>query len=196
MTTAPTTELVARPTPELDGLQVVNICMEALQEKTANAALEVCFGFSSDRCRAAVGGTLEEFVRYADNPVFGTLVNCDTYKILSVGPIIPGASSGMGARRGEMQTFLVEITEGMSMKTVMKEAEQRTRKRPTVEERLRQRELKAKGGVEEPSQERSMVDAGKRRFLWTLQKEVRPPRQDCWLVHEVLFTKNAFHQTE
>lgn len=34
-----------------------------------------------------------------------------------------------------------------------------------------------------------------RRFLWTLQKERRPPRQDCWLVHEVLFTDNALQLT-
>jgi hypothetical protein len=34
-----------------------------------------------------------------------------------------------------------------------------------------------------------------RRFLWTLQKERRPPRQHCWLVHEVLFVKNAFQLT-
>ena len=26
-----------------------------------------------------------------------------------------------------------------------------------------------------------------RRFLWTMEKERRPPRQDCWLVREVLF---------
>jgi hypothetical protein len=34
-----------------------------------------------------------------------------------------------------------------------------------------------------------------RRFLWTLQRERRPPRQGCWLVHEVLFVKNAFQLT-
>ena len=35
-----------------------------------------------------------------------------------------------------------------------------------------------------------------KRFLWTLQRERRPPRQNCWLVHEVLFTDMAFQQTE
>lgn len=34
-----------------------------------------------------------------------------------------------------------------------------------------------------------------RRFLWTLQRERRPPRQNCWLVHECLFVKNAYQLT-
>ena len=34
-----------------------------------------------------------------------------------------------------------------------------------------------------------------RRYLWTLQKERRPPRSDCWLVHECLYVKNAFQLT-
>ena len=42
--------------------------------------------------------------------------------------------------------------------------------------------------VQSPSNE-------ERRFLWTLQKERRPPRQHCWLVHEVLFVKNAYQLT-
>eukprot|EP00559_Dactyliosolen_fragilissimus_P002502 CAMPEP_0184864508 /NCGR_PEP_ID=MMETSP0580-20130426/15231_1 /TAXON_ID=1118495 /ORGANISM="Dactyliosolen fragilissimus" /LENGTH=265 /DNA_ID=CAMNT_0027363337 /DNA_START=83 /DNA_END=877 /DNA_ORIENTATION=+ len=29
-----------------------------------------------------------------------------------------------------------------------------------------------------------------RKFLWTLQKERRPPRQNCWLVHECIFLDN------
>jgi len=36
---------------------------------------------------------------------------------------------------------------------------------------------------------------GGRKFLWTLQKERRPPRQGCWIIHEVLYVKNAFQQT-
>lgn len=35
-----------------------------------------------------------------------------------------------------------------------------------------------------------------RRYLWTLQKERRPPRSGCWLVHECLYVKYAFQQTE
>mmetsp|Transcript_27275 Transcript_27275/g.41798 ORF Transcript_27275/g.41798 Transcript_27275/m.41798 type:complete len:260 (-) Transcript_27275:22-801(-) len=34
-----------------------------------------------------------------------------------------------------------------------------------------------------------------RTFLWTLMKERRPPRQNCWLVHECISVENAFAQT-
>lgn len=34
-----------------------------------------------------------------------------------------------------------------------------------------------------------------RKFLWTLQKERRPPRQGCWLVHECIVVENSFSMT-
>jgi hypothetical protein len=34
-----------------------------------------------------------------------------------------------------------------------------------------------------------------RTFLWTLQQERRPPLQGCWIIHEVLYVKNAYAQT-
>lgn len=34
-----------------------------------------------------------------------------------------------------------------------------------------------------------------RKFLWTLQKERRPPKAGYWLIQEVLFVDNAFHIT-
>jgi hypothetical protein len=34
-----------------------------------------------------------------------------------------------------------------------------------------------------------------RTFLWTLQRERRPPLQGCWIIHEVLYVKNAYAQT-
>lgn len=176
---------VTSPKPELDAVQVATLCMNALKTMKASDSLEICFNFSSDRCRAAVGGTLEEFVRYAANPSFGPLVNCDDYEIVSIGPVIPG-----GTHRGEMQTVLMDIKKGLTVQDALKVAEESQRKRPTFEERLRQREIEATGEVGE------VVNDGKIRYLWTLQKERRPPRQDCWLVHEVLFTKNAFQQTE
>lgn len=194
------------------------LCMDALVSQTANDALEVCFTFSSDRCRAAVGGTLDAFVRYADNPVFGTLLNCDSYEIISLGPIIPpSSSSGLGSRRGEMQTVLVEIQEGMTLKSILRgggggtggqQERGRTRKRPTIEERIQRRQmLRGEGDFQTVANDsdddedddvpivQENLGQGRRRFLWTVQKEVRPPRQHCWLVHEVLFTQNAIHQT-
>ena len=35
----------------------------------------------------------------------------------------------------------------------------------------------------------------KRTFLWTLQRERRPPRANCWLIHEVLHSVNAYSMT-
>ncbi|EKX32478.1 hypothetical protein GUITHDRAFT_148590 [Guillardia theta CCMP2712] len=35
----------------------------------------------------------------------------------------------------------------------------------------------------------------KRRFLWTLEQERRPPQQGCWLIRQCLYTKNAFLET-
>ncbi len=35
-----------------------------------------------------------------------------------------------------------------------------------------------------------------KRFIWTLMKERRPPRQGCWLVHECISVDNAFAMTE
>lgn len=31
-----------------------------------------------------------------------------------------------------------------------------------------------------------------RRFLWTLMREMRPPRHNCWLIHECIFVENAY----
>ena len=171
------------PSPELSPADVVTLCMEALKDRKSTESLEVCFNFSSDRCRAAVGGTLEEFTQYAANPVFGKLINCDSYEILKTGNVIPGTQF-----RGEMQTFLIEIQKGTTAQDAMKAWKQTAAatpgKRLTLEERLRQRAMANK-------EEQPVVDDEGIKFLWTLQKERRPPRQNCWLVHEVLFTKNA-----
>jgi hypothetical protein len=192
------------PNPDLDAIQVATLCMDALKLNNPNDALETCFVFSSDRCRAAVGGNLEEFLRYANNPVFSSLVECDDYEIVNTGPVIPG-----GPHRGEMQTVLISISnKGITIKEAVKASEQLAKKqrpRPTFEERLRQRELAEAAANNNNNntddedddiiEKEELKDDASRQFLWTLQKERRPPRQDCWLVHEVLFVKNAFSQT-
>jgi hypothetical protein len=41
-----------------------------------------------------------------------------------------------------------------------------------------------------------VVSAGKEReFLWTLQRERRPPRQNCWLIRECLNKDQAYQNT-
>ena len=194
---------VSFPHPDLNAEQVAKICMDALHCRPPQQSLEICFNYSSDRCRAAVGGSLQEFIQYASNPVFGTMVNCDGYDIVSVGPIIPGSM-----HRGAMQTVLVDVQKPLTVEDIVKSAhlqqqppnaaqasQQATRRRPSAMERREQR-LKAEAGeAGKQATGNDGVDDGRRRFLWTLQQERRPPRQNCWLVHEVLFIKNAFALT-
>jgi hypothetical protein len=93
------------------------------------------------------GGTVEEFIQFAKNPTFQTMVHAREWKTLSIGPEISA-----GPTRGAMKTVLVSV---------------------------------------EPRN----TGLSERRFLWTLQRERRPPRQNCWLVHECIAVENAFEQT-
>eukprot|EP00977_Amphora_coffeiformis_P019177 scaffold6986_cov190-Amphora_coffeaeformis.AAC.5 len=136
------------PNPDLDAMGVLAACMDTMLDREEDG-LEVCWRFSSDRCRAALGGSLERFSEYATNPVFGYLVKCLNYEILNIGPIIHGTPT-----RGDMQTILMDA----------KQSDDKVEEHP-------------------------------RRFLWTFQKERRPPRQGCWVVHEVIYVKNAYSLT-
>lgn len=73
----------------------------ASDEVGINAGLEVCFNFSSDNCRAALGGTLEKFIAYASNPTFGSMIRAREWSKVCVGPLIAGSPT-----RGAMQTVL------------------------------------------------------------------------------------------
>jgi len=141
-------EFVPFPSPSYEGTEIVDICMNALlhnSEPYDNAGLEVCWNFSSDRCRAAQGGSFDHFIEFAGNPVFASLVNAKEWSVLTFGNVIPGTQT-----RGPMQTVLTQVI---------------------------------------PHHGRT------REFLWTLQRERRPPRQDCWLVHECIFKDAAYEQT-
>lgn len=86
---------------------VVQMCMETMtrnDEPYNNAGLEVCWNFSSDRCRAARGGSLEMFIEYAHNPIFASMVNALEWQVVSTGPLIQGTTT-----RGAMQTVLVNV---------------------------------------------------------------------------------------
>jgi hypothetical protein len=93
---------------DMTAQDVVTTCMNALLQNDKprnNAGLEVCFDYSSDRCRAALGGSLEEFILYASNPTFGSMTNAIEYTIVNVGTIIPAT-----VFRGAMQTVLINVT--------------------------------------------------------------------------------------
>lgn len=160
-------DFLPNPNPALSAVDVVTACMDTLLERK-DAGLEVCFHFSSDRCRAAIGGSLNEFNRYAENPTFGYLIHCLAWDVVSVGPVIPGTQ-----HRGSMQTVLMEARANSSV------------------------DQKKKATITDVTKEnnRKDDDVDSRRFLWTLQQERRPPLQGCWMIHEVLYTKNAWQQT-
>jgi len=142
------------PNESIEALQVVSTCMSYLQtndEPKQNSGLEVCYNFSSDSCRASNGGSLEDFLRYANNPVFQSMVNCHEWGVLNVGSEIPGTNT-----RGAMKTVLIKVVQ------------------KKVEGQMR----------------------NDRRFLWTLMKERRPPRQGCFLIRECIAVDNAFALTE
>jgi hypothetical protein len=151
-------DFLPHPHPSVTPEQVVRFCMDTFVEYPNNSriGLEVCFAFSSDQCRAALGGSFMEFTEYAQNPTFQYLITSPSYSLVSIGPIIPGT-----AHRGSMQTVLMEIDSKMN----------------------------------ENDDTSSSSETARRRFLWTLQQERRPPLQDCWMIREVLYVKNAFHQT-
>jgi hypothetical protein len=145
-------DFLPNPHPDFTATDVVTVCMNTLIERRDGGGLEVCFNFSSDQCRAAVGGSLDNFAEYATNPVFGFLVKCNGWSTVSIGSLIPGTPT-----RGAMQTVLMDAIL--------------------------------------PTESLQPGDDGARRFLWTLQQERRPPRQGYWVVHSVIYVKNAYQLT-
>lgn len=100
-------EFVPFPHRDYTAPDVVKLCMDSLgnnNEPFKHAGLEVCWNFSSDRCRAAQGGSLDSFIQYARNPIFASMVDAREWEAVSVGPIIQGT-----ATRGAMQTVLVNV---------------------------------------------------------------------------------------
>jgi len=162
---------IPQPDPELRAEEVVALCMDMLKDNddpTRDAGLEVCYNFSSDRCRAANGGTLKDFIRFSNNPTFQSLVDSLGWTTISIGSEIPGTPT-----RGAMKTVLVAV-------------------------RPRRRSLEGDEGAGNDDHDDDDDDdaAGLgRRFLWTMQKERRPPRAGCWLVHECIAVDEAYAQT-
>lgn len=92
---------------DMTARDVVVACMDGLLNNNtpwANAGLELCWDYSSDRNRAAQGGSFDDFITYASNPTFSTMVDAKEYSIENVGTFIPGTNT-----RGAMQTVLVKV---------------------------------------------------------------------------------------
>ncbi|KAG8467267.1 hypothetical protein KFE25_000583 [Diacronema lutheri] len=70
-----------------------------------DSGLATCFAFSNDMCRAAVGASLDEFVKFARNPIFGSMVNCESWRAEPVNLV----GNGGTPTRGAMATQLVHV---------------------------------------------------------------------------------------
>ncbi len=186
-------DLLPNPNPALRAVDVVTACMDAFVENRHDntIGLDVCFAFSNDRCRAAIGGNINEFYQYAINPTFTYLTSCVSYSIISIGPIINGT-----AHRGSMQTILMEVIPSITTSMTLSASPQYQSKRNTVPAlpTPKRKDLTNKDHQALLGQKAAALTPP-RRFLWTLQQERRPPLQNCWMIHEVLYTKNAFQQT-
>jgi hypothetical protein len=187
-------DLLPNPNPTFQAIDVVTACMNTLVENRhdTHIGLDVCFAFSNDRCRAAIGGNIQEFYQYATNPTFVYLTSCVSYHIVSMGPIIHGTT-----HRGAMQTILLDvipsITTSMTLPSSSTTTTTATTTSSTTTTTTVSTATTTKSSLSSSSQSPPPIPP--RRFLWTLQQERRPPLQNCWMIHEVLYTKNAFQQT-
>ena len=97
---------VPQPDPIYSDEAVVALCMNALgrnDEPIPDAGLRTCWNFSSDMCRAAVGGSLADFLKYARNPTFAQLVDHESWSG-KLGNRIPATRT-----RGALTTNMVTV---------------------------------------------------------------------------------------
>ena len=97
---------VPQPDPIYSDEAVVALCMNALgrnDEPIPDAGLRTCWNFSSDMCRAAVGGSLADFLKYARNPTFAQLVDHESWSG-KLGNRIPATQT-----RGALTTTMVTV---------------------------------------------------------------------------------------
>jgi hypothetical protein len=97
---------VPQPDPIYSDEAVVALCMNALgrnDDPIPDAGLRTCWNFSSDMCRAAVGGSLADFLKYARNPTFAQLVDHESWSG-KLGNRIPATMT-----RGALTTTMVTV---------------------------------------------------------------------------------------
>lgn len=80
-----------------------------------NSGLATCYAFSNGMCRAAVGASVEEFIVYAQNPVFQSMVDAQKWRADPIN-ILESTTPTRGAmatqmvhvvsRRGDTRSFL------------------------------------------------------------------------------------------
>jgi hypothetical protein len=180
-------DVLPQPNPSYNAIHVVQACMETIvqnQQYDPNIGLQVCYNFSNDRCRSAIGADIQEFYLYAQNPIFQHITYCRSYNIISIGPIISGTN-----HRGAMQTILIDVLSSKSNNNSNRNM------KPSSTTSSSSLNTKTSSNNNTPQSQQQQQEEKYYRFLWTLQQERRPPYQNCWFIHEVLYTKNAYHHT-
>lgn len=100
---------VAEPSPSLGPDEVVRLCMDALLRNDfpeIDSGLATCYAFSNDMCRASVGGSLDDFCKYAKNPTFQTMCRASAWRAEPLNLVGGGATP----TRGAMATQMVIVT--------------------------------------------------------------------------------------
>eukprot|EP00960_Hanusia_phi_P046370 757768-Hanusia_phi.AAC.8 len=93
------------PRPDFSAEEVMHFILEGLKYNDfpeVDSGLKRCFAFSNSMCRSAVGGdegraggtTVEHFIKYASNPTFQSLVNCESYKQEEMNFLPPSPTRG------------------------------------------------------------------------------------------------------
>ena len=165
---------VPQPDPIYSDEAVVALCMNALgrnDDPIPDAGLRTCWNFSSDMCRAAVGGSLADFLKYARNPTFAQLVDHESWSG-KLGNRIPASQT-----RGALTTTMVTVQTN------------RGQERKFLWTLVPVRKSTSELGL------RRWRGAPETLFPHRLQQQRRPPDQGCWLVHECLYVENAIEQT-
>jgi hypothetical protein len=213
-------DFLPNPHADLEAIQVVEACMNTMLHRK-EAGLEVCWNFSSDRCRVRSSF----FVRLVVCLLFREYKEHDACLELSWGiPVILLQSALDYASQTDtlaLITFGLQASLGGSLEAFLKFSTN-----PVFSHLVKCKDWKtiSIGPVIQGTPTRGamqtvlidvMVDGATstdswdlasknddlniptqaRRFLWTLQRERRPPQQGCYLVHECIYVRNAYDLT-
>jgi hypothetical protein len=188
---------IMQPTAELSFVDTVQLLCDGMKnnnEPHKDAGMERLYHFTQPMGRVAMapppprsglqgGVTLEYFLESAASAALGSLILCDSFKIVGDATVTPGTN-----HRGSLATVLVEVgnspLEDDSDKALALEA-----LCGAPDEFLEEVLQSERDGTPLPSvPEAAQVKA---RFWLSFEQERRPPLQDCWLLKEMLPCKKT-----
>jgi hypothetical protein len=184
-----------------DAAGVVRVVCEGLRCNdlpTADAGVKRLFHFLTPSGRVAVapppprggmqgGVQLDYFVEEAASPAIGALVYCSSYELIGEARISPGSEA-----RGELAYQLIEV--GNSPLEDGSDAAAALEALVQAPDHFIESLLTA---VRDDSALPAAPPEAliKKRFWVSLEKERRPPLQDCWIMKELLPLEKSMWQT-